>query len=122
MPIRNSVFKRNGFFISEFYCPKCLETQTYAIRPMSEKVTFYQLAFFESGGAEHVVECQHCKKAFDPGILNRSIQRLLKLAGAAKCRFDQGISREEFKQQLLSDGLPESFVDQILSLAQHELD
>ena len=119
MPILNSVYKGKQLFVSEFFCPDCFVIRPYRLKPMSKEIAFYPIPLLETNEASDIVECQVCKNAFNPEILRRSIQSLLKLAGAAKYKLDQGISPEFLKLQLTSDGLQESFADKLLTLAQH---
>ncbi|SRR6266487_569036 len=119
MPIINSVYKGKKLFSSEFFCPNCFVIRPYDIKPMSKDITFYPVPVLESNEANHVIECQVCKSAFAPDILKRNIQSLFKLVGAAKRQLDQGIGPGYLKLQLISDGLQESFADQLLTLAQH---
>ena len=119
MPIINSVYKGKKLFASEFFCPNCFVIRPYDLKPMSKELMFYPIPFLESNEPGHVVECKVCKSAFDPEILQRNIQSLVKLAGAAKYQLDKGISPGYLKLQLISDGLQESFADKLISLAQH---
>jgi hypothetical protein len=64
------------------------------------------------------VECRACHSAFDPEILRRNIQGLFKLADSVRSRLDKGISPGFLKLQLLSDGLNETYADQLIRLAQ----
>src|SRR5215211_408460 len=119
MPIINSVYKGKKLFVSEFFCPHCFVIRPYHLKPMSEELTFKPIPFLETSETSDVVECNDCKNAFDPEILKRNIQSLLKLAGTAKYQLDHGISPRFLKLQLISDGLQESFADKLLTLAQH---
>ena len=119
MPIVNSVYKGKKLFVSEFFCPHCFVVRRYDLKPMSKELTLHPIPLLEANEASDVVECQVCKNAFNPEILRRNIQSLLKLAGTAKYQLDQGISPGFLKLQLLSDGLQESFADKLLILAQH---
>jgi len=118
MVILNSVYKGQKLFVSEFFCPHCFVIRPYALKPMSKELTFYPIPFLETREAFDVVECQECKNVFDPEVLKRNIQSLLKLAGTAKYQLDQGIAPGFLKLQLISDGLQESFADQLITLAQ----
>ena len=118
MPILNSVYKGKKLFVSEFFCPNCFVIRPYDLRPTSKELTFYPIPFLETREAFDVIECQECKNVFDPEILKRNIQSLLKLAGIAKYQLDQGIAPGFLKLQLISDGLQESFADQLITLAQ----
>ena len=119
MPIFNSVYRGKKLFVSEFFCPNCFVIKPYDLKPMSRELTFYPIPFLETNDASDVVQCQVCKNAFDPEILNRNIQSLLKLAGTAKHQLEQGISPRILKLQLISDGLQEGFADKLITLAQH---
>ena len=119
MPILNSVYKGKNLFVSEFLCPNCLVVRSYDIKPMSKEITFYSIPLLEESIPAHVIECQVCKNAFNPEVLQRNIQSMLRLAGAAKHKLDQGISPGYLKLQLISDGLKESFADKLISLAKH---
>lgn len=119
MPIVNSVYKSRKSFASEFFCPNCLVTRPYEIKPMSKELMLYPIPFIDANEPGHVIECQFCKNAFDPEILRRNIQSLFKLADAAKHRLDTGISPGYLKLLLMSDGLNESFADTLITLAQH---
>ena len=119
MPIVNSVYKGKQLFTSEFICPHCLVTRRYSINPRSERITLSSVPFLESSEPTHVVECQDCKHAFDPEVLRRSSQILCKLAGSTRNQLDQGTAPGYLKLQLVSDGLRESLVDQLLTFALH---
>jgi hypothetical protein len=86
---------------------------------MSKEIAFCPVPLLGTNVPGDVIECQGCRKAFDPEILKRNVQNLYKLAGATKDRLDQGTSPGYLKLQLVSDGLKESFADQVISLAQH---
>jgi len=118
MPILNSVYKGKKLFTSEFFCPNCLTTQAYEIKPMSKEVILYPIPYVENNEPSHVIECQSCRNAFDPDILTRHVQSLFRLARSAKYQLDKGISPGFLKLQLMSDGLNERFADQLVSLAQ----
>jgi hypothetical protein len=118
MPIINSVYKGKKLFRSEFFCPHCFVIRPYDIKPMSKEIVFCRIPFLEADEPSHVIECQICRNAFDPEILARHIQSLFKLAGAAKYQLDQGISPGFLKLQLMSDGLQESFADNLITIAQ----
>jgi hypothetical protein len=119
MPIINSVYKGKKLFESEFFCPNCFVIRPYELKPMSKELKFYPIPFLESNEPSHVVECRFCRNAYDPDILRRNNQSLFKLAGIAKHQLDQGMSPGYLKLRLISDGLQESFVDTLISLAQH---
>ena len=119
MPIVNSVYKSKKLFASEFFCPNCLVIRPYELRPMSREIILTPIPFMDADEPRHVVECQFCGRAFDPEILTRTVQNIFRLAGAAKQQLDTGISPGFLKLQLMSDGLQESFADQLISLAQH---
>ena len=119
MPISNSVYTGKKLFASEFFCPNCFVIRPYDLKPMSQEIAFHPISFIETSEPSHVVECKVCRNAFDPEILQRNIQSLFKLAGAAKYKLDQGVSPGYLKLQLISDGLQESFADRLINLAQH---
>lgn len=118
MPIINSVYKGKKLFVSEFFCPHCFGMRSYDIKPMSKAIIFCPIPFLEANEPSHVIECQTCNNAFDPEILTRYIQSLFRLAGAAKYQLDQGISPGFLKLQLISDGLQESYADNLIAIAQ----
>ena len=119
MPILNSVYYGKKLFASEFFCPHCLVVRPYEIKPISRELAFSVIPLLEANETNHVIVCQGCKKAFDPEILKRNIQSLFKLVGAAKGQLDRGISPGYLKLKLMSDGLTEVVVDQLITLAQH---
>lgn len=119
MVILNSVYKGKKLFVSEFFCPHCFVIRPYALKPMSKELMFYPIPFLETSEASDVVQCQACKNVFDPEILKRNIQSLLKLTGTARSQLDKGISPGFLKLQLISDGLQESFAENLIALAQH---
>jgi hypothetical protein len=120
MPIVNSVYKSQKSSASDFFCPNCLVIRPYEIKPMSEEILLYPIPLMDGSEPSHVIECQVCKNAFDPGILMRHIQSLFRLAGKAKYQLDKGISPQLLKLQLISDGLNERFADQLINnLVQH---
>ena len=119
MPIVNSVYKGKKLFLSEFFCPNCFVLRPYELKPISKAKAFSPISFVGTNKPDDVIECKVCKKAFNPEILTRHIQSLLRLVCAAEYQLDQGISPEYLKLQLVSDGLKENFADQLVSLAQH---
>jgi hypothetical protein len=86
---------------------------------MSKELMFCVIPFLEANEPSHVVECQECNNAFDPEILRRNIQSLLKLTGTAKYQLDRDISPGFLKIQLISDGLQENFAEKLITLAQY---
>jgi hypothetical protein len=86
---------------------------------MSREIILTPIPFMDTDEPGHVVECQFCRKAFDPEILTRTVQSLFRLAGTAKHQLDTGTSPGFLKLQLMSDGLEESFAERLISLAQH---
>jgi hypothetical protein len=119
MPITNSVRKGKKSFVSEFFCPNCFVFRPYELKPISKQTAFYAISFVGTNEPDHVIECEVCKKAFEPEVLTRNIKLLLKLVCAAEYQLDQGISPGYLKLQLVSDGLKESLADKLISLAQH---
>jgi hypothetical protein len=113
MPIVNSVYKAKKLFVSEFFCPNCFVFQPYELKPISQAIAFCPISFVGTNEPDHVIECKVCKKAFDPEILTRHIQSLLKLVCAAEYQLDHGIPPGYLKLQLVSDGLKESFADRL---------
>ena len=118
MPIINSVYKDKKLFACEFFCPHCFVIRRYYLKPMSKEIAFTPIPFVGTNEPDHVIECEACKKAFDPEILARNIQSLLKLVRVAERQLDHGISPGYLKLQLVSDGLKESFVEKLITLAQ----
>jgi hypothetical protein len=86
---------------------------------MSKEIILYPIPFMDENEPGHVIECQSCRNAFNPEILTRHLQSLLKLASAAKHQLDTGMTPGFLKLQLMSDGLQESFADRLISLALH---
>ena len=105
----------------QFYCPKCLAKRPYSIRPVSVKIRFYYLQLFGNSdqNLHDVVECQACKRGFDPRILSPSSQNYIKLAGAARRQMLQGSSIEALKEELASAGLKEEIANRLIMLAQN---
>jgi hypothetical protein len=105
----------------QFYCPKCFTKRPYSIRPISLKIRFYYLPFIDNSGEnlDKVVECQACKKGFDPGILSPYNQGYIKLAGAARRHMLQGSSLETLKKELASAGLKEEIANRLIMLVQN---
>jgi hypothetical protein len=118
MPILNSVYKGKKLFTSEFFCPNCFVIRNYEIKPRPNDVTLYPIPFVEKNEPSHVIECQFCKNVFDPQLLKRSVQNLLKLVVSVKCQLERGITPGSLKLRLMSDGLKEVAVDRLLTLAQ----
>ena len=118
MPIVNSVYKGKKLFVSEFFCLHCFGVRCYNLKPFSKEMIIYPIPFLEENEPRHVIECQICKNVFDPEVLNRNIQSLLKLASKAKYQLDWGVSPAFLKLQLVSEGLQESFAEKLIMLAQ----
>jgi hypothetical protein len=117
MPIVNSVFKSKNSFASEFFCPHCLATRPYELKAMSEEILLLPFPGLSTSDPAHVVECRACHYAFDPEILTRNIQSLIKLTDSVRSRLDKGVSPGFLKLEMLSDGLNESFAEQLIHLA-----
>lgn len=118
MPILNSIYRGKRLFVSEFYCPYCFAMNPYKLKPVSKAFAVHRIPLVAENPASHAIECQVCCKAFDPEVLNRHVQSLYKLAGAAKYQLENGISPGYLKLQLVSDGMKESLAEQLISLAQ----
>lgn len=112
MNIRNT-----GLYTNKFYCPRCFTKRSYINLPISIKTAFFYIALFEGGSLDHLVECQACKKAFDPVVLEPYNQNLIKLACAARDEMLLGLSPEEMKSKLISQGQQGDFADKLISLA-----
>jgi hypothetical protein len=110
-------FGNNGFIRNRFYCPRCFTQRPYIDLPLSIKTVFFYIALFEGGNLDHLVECQACKKAFDPVVLEPYNQNLIKLAGKARGEMLLGVSEEEMKSKLLRQGQQGDFADKLISLA-----
>jgi hypothetical protein len=106
-----------GLSRDKFYCPRCFTKRSYINLPISVKTVFYYIALFEGGSLDYLVECQACKKAFAPQVLEPYNQNLIKLAGAARVEILLGVSVEEMKSKLISQGQPGDYADKLLSLA-----
>jgi hypothetical protein len=109
--------KSAGFYKNKFLCPRCFTRRSYINLPISIKTTFYYIALFEGGSLDHLVECQACKKAFDPVVLEPGNQNLIKLACAARNEMLLGLSPEDMKSKLISQGQQGDFADKLISLA-----
>ena len=119
MPTLNSVYEEKSSSAPEFYCPYCLLPRPYDFKRMSKEITLYAIPLLATSEPSHVIECQVCRNAFGSQILQGNIQFLVRLAGSARRQFDKGISPSDLKQQLVSDGLKESYVEKLITLAQH---
>ena len=104
----------------QFYCPRCLCKRPYSLKPISVKIHFYYVPWYgdEESDLEKVVECNGCKKAFDPRILRLSNQNFVKLAAFARHQMLEGSSVEELKEELAHAGLQDEFADKLILLAQ----
>jgi len=118
MSIVNSVYKNKKLFACEFFCPHCLVIRPYNLKPRSKEIAYCPIPNVGTNEPDHVIECKLCRKAFDPEILARNIQGLLKLICTAERQLDRGVSFGYLKLQLASDGLAESFVENMITLAQ----
>ena len=102
---------------NKFFCPRCFTRRPYINLPVSVKTAFFYIAMFEGTGLDHLVECQACKKAFDPMVLVPYNQNLIKLASAARDEMRLGVSPEDMKSKLISQGQKGDFADKLISLA-----
>jgi hypothetical protein len=104
----------------QFYCPKCFTKRPYRIKPVSVKTRFYFISWFGDADQQlhHVVECQACKKGFEPKILSPSNQNYIKLACAARRQMLHGSSLESLKQELERAGVKEEVASRLILLAQ----
>jgi len=107
----------NGFYRNRFYCPRCFTQRPYIDLPLSVKTAFFYIALFAGGNLDHLVECQACKKAFDPVVLEPHNQKLIKLACTARNEMLLGVSEEEMKSRLIRQGQQGDFADKLISLA-----
>jgi hypothetical protein len=107
--------------MTEFLCPHCLVSRPFETKRISKEITLYEIPIlvFEMNERTRAVICRVCQNAFHSDVLKYNTQFLFKVAGAAKSQLDGGISPGYLKLQLISDGLKESFVDKLLTLAQH---
>jgi hypothetical protein len=101
-----------------FFCPKCDQLSPYSLKPASVDFTFYFIPLFEATTLHEFVVCQVCKKGFDPRILAPGNQSLFKLAWATKCQLSH-FSPEALKTKLVSQGLKETLIDKLITLAQN---
>src|SRR5689334_16045154 len=99
MSTTRSTYEGKQIFTREFICPYCLVAAPYKTKCMSKEITIYPIPFLQKKDLRRAIECQVCKYAFDPEILNYSKQCLFKLAEAAKYQLDTGISPGHLKLQ-----------------------
>ena len=63
----------------DFHCPACEASQTYRLRARRPWLTLYFIPTVPIGGAELFVQCDRCRQAWDPTVLDLD-QRSLELA------------------------------------------
>ena len=107
----------SGFYRNRFYCPRCFTQRSYIDLPLSVKTVFFYIALFEGGNLDHLVECQACKKAFDPVVLESYNQNLIKLASKARDEMRLGLSEADMRSKLILQGQQGDFADKLISLA-----
>ena len=114
----NNISNNNTLSQVQFHCPKCFAERPYRTKPVSVGVSFYYLPLYgkEPKELKSVVECNVCKKGFDPRILSLSNQNFVKLATVAKRQILQGATVEALKEELAYAGLKEEFADKLLKL------
>ena len=106
-----------GLNKDKFYCPRCFTKRSYINLTISVKTAFYYIALFEGGSLDHLVECQACKKAFDPSVLEPYNQNLIKRACAARGEMLLGLSVEDMRSKLIGQGEQGDYADKLISLA-----
>lgn len=102
----------------EFFCPKCFDRRAYMIKPASKDIPPFVIPLFEARKLTELIECQMCKKGFDPNVLKPSNQSLFKLVSATRDELLHRSSPGAVKLRLMSDGLNEVVADKLISLAQ----
>lgn len=80
MAIVNSVYKGKKLFPSEFICPHCFAARPYHLQPKTEDIALVPVAFLQTKDPSDVVVCRACNHAFDPQVLERKHQNMLKRA------------------------------------------
>ena len=107
----------NGFYRNRFHCPRCFTQRQYIDLPLSTKTAFFYIALFEGENLDQLVECQACKKAFDPMVLEPYNQNLIRLACTARDQMLLGVSEEDMRSKLVRQGQQGDFADKLISLA-----
>jgi hypothetical protein len=116
---QTSKLPQDASFEPHFYCPKCHTQRPYEKKPDTKDFIFFSMPRSEARKLDEFVVCQVCKKGFDLNILRPSNQSLFKLVGATRQELLYRSSPGALKLRLMSDGLNEVVVDQLISLAQH---
>lgn len=109
--------KNIGSYKDKFYCPRCFTKRPYSNLSISIKIVFYYIAAFEGASFRYLMECQGCKKAFDPNVLEPYNQNLIKRACAARDEMLLGVSPEDMKLKLISERQKGDLADKLISLA-----
>jgi hypothetical protein len=57
--------------MGRFHCPACKSTQTYRRKRMTQYFTLYFIPIFPMGSLGEHVQCQRCRRAWRPEVLDR---------------------------------------------------
>jgi hypothetical protein len=111
--------KDTGSAAQEFYCPNCHTRRSYEWKGILDVHMVCVIPLFETKDLTQVIECQSCKNGFDPEILQPGNQSLFRLVATTRNQLLNGTSPGSLKVRMMSDGLKEELIDQLIGLAQN---
>jgi hypothetical protein len=95
--------------VGDFFCPRCGEKQPYNRKQISQYATFFFVPLFKLRTLGVFVECQHCRRAYEPDILNRKLampttELATELLMAIRAELETGTPVELVEKKLVQAG------------------
>lgn len=89
----------------DFFCPRCGEKQPYTRKQISQYATFFFVPLFKLRTLGVFIECQHCRRAYEPDILNRKlVVPTTELLTAIRAELETGAPVELVEKKLVQAG------------------
>ena len=101
-----------------FFCPTCNTTRPYKRKSAARYFTLYFIPLFKTKKLGEFVECQVCKSAFDPKILEAGSQGTLKMVATTRYSLLHGTPPSAARSQLINSGIDAQIADRIIEMAQ----
>ena len=106
----------------QYFCPNCGDFRSYKQKRLAKYFVFWDVPLFETQNLGEFVECQHCRKGFDPEVLASFHQIMFRLGAEFPDEHVQLTSPARIKAKLIEMGAPEDIADKIITMAQRRLD
>ena len=102
----------------QFYCPKCDASRPYKRKRIARYFTLYFIPLFQIENLGEAVECQICRQAYKPEILNYTPpsheERLLLVI---RGELDSGTPIHMVQRKLVNSGMDEDAAQKAVDLA-----